>query len=146
MRLPSTRFSQSMTRFILQIRPLSMASRRNTLILKIITFLLSITQPYYTTARHKSQLQNPEPGRGAGSGLSADRRPRQRKRKAAGKAGSHKDDQITLESPDIAEIKSNCRKWLTSPKEFDILALDIKYSNKKGKRRTPSDEKAGTDL
>ena len=39
------------------------------------------------------------------------------------KAGSHKDDQITLESPDIAEIKTNCRKWLTSPKEFDILVL-----------------------
>ena len=67
-------------------------------------------------------------------------------KRTAVKAGSHKDDQITLESPDIAEIKTNCRKWLTSPKIFDIIALDIKYSNKKGKRRTPSDEKAGTDL
>jgi hypothetical protein len=62
------------------------------------------------------------------------------------KAGSHKDDQLILESPDIAEMKTNCRKWLTSPKVFDILTLDIKCSNKKGKRRTPSDEKAGTDL
>ena len=146
MRLPATRFSQSMTRFILQIRPLSMASRGNPLILQIITFLLSIIQPYYTIAHHKSQLKNPEPGRGAGSGLSADRRPRQRRRKAAGKAGSHKDDQITLESPDKTENRINYRKWLTSPKVFGIITFDIEKKKKKGKRRTPSDEKSGTGL
>ena len=51
-----------------------------------------------------------------------------------------------MESPDKAEIRINCRKWLTSPKVFGIITLDIEYSNKKGKRRTPSDEKAGTGL
>ena len=37
------------------------------------------------------------------------------------KAGSHKDDQITLESPNKTEIRINYRKWLTSPKIFDIF-------------------------
>ena len=67
-------------------------------------------------------------------------------KRTAGKSGSHQDDHRTWESPDKTEIKTNYRKWLTSPKKFDILALDIKCSNKKGKRRTPSDEKAGTGL
>ena len=62
------------------------------------------------------------------------------------KAGSHKDDQRTLESPDKTENRINYRKWLTSPKVFGIITLDIEYSNKKGKRRTPSDEKSGTGL
>ena len=67
-------------------------------------------------------------------------------KRTAGKSGYHQDDHRTWDSPDKTEIRINYRKWLTSPKTFDIIALDIKYSNKKGKRRTPSDEKAGTDL
>ena len=67
-------------------------------------------------------------------------------KRTAGKSGYHQDDHRTWNSPDKTEIIINYRKWLTSPKTFDIIALDIKYSNKKGKRRTASDEKAGTDL
>ena len=64
-------------------------------------------------------------------------------KRTALKAGSHKDDQITLESPDIAEIKTNCRKWLTSPKILGILILDIKYSNKKEKGGPQAMKKPG---
>ena len=67
-------------------------------------------------------------------------------KRTAGKSGYHQDDHRTWDSPDKAEIRLNYRKWLTSTKVFDILTLNIKCSNKKWKRRSPSDEKTGTGL